>query len=624
MNALARVRQFGSKFAAAWTRQWSVVRPALLFLGKHWPVLALVALNLGAALFVGIDLRRRLAPQVAQPPQGAAESAPTPLPTPIPPPTRAPLATSTPRPTAPLPTVSPPPQAAGLPTVLVSGDRFAYEPGFYTAQVQDFLQAQGSVLAAAPIAVGQDTDSFAHALVGHCIRYGLNPKVLLTLIEIESGLVRRSAGDTRWAFGYRNAAWGGLDLQLQWAAYTLADGFREGGEREAPLLTDGTLAPIPGEANAATQSVLRMLAYTVDAERFSQLRSDGPGSFVATYRELFGEDPRLPLPATESAAGRPFLHLPFRGSAPVSSYFDHEYPIFRSNGTILPYSGERGYQSYDGHDGWDYVLAAGTPVLAAAPGQVAFAGTLDTLCPTPAGLVVLDHGNGYRTLYWHLQSVEVREGTAVASGERLGTVGSTGCSSGPHLHFGVEYMGRDTDPYGWCGSAAVPEDPWPAHPAGTASDWLWLDFPSPCPVPAAAVIVDDRGERFTPSPALWYEAPVGHQGHAFWAVAVDQAGVSTHRGVWRPELPAAGYYFLYAYIPWYDTGRPDTAQARYQVNHANGKTTVTLDQAHSTGLWAPLGEFYFNADGRGYVYLDEVTGETDTSVWFDAIVWVKR
>ncbi len=622
MDAIAWVRQLWSRLAAALTRQWSAARPAARRLGRHWPLIVLIALNVSAALWTGIDLGRRLVPQTTPPPQGAAESVPTPLPTPIPPPTRLPLPTATPRPTALRPTATP--QAAGLPAILVAGDRFAYEPDFYAAEVQAFLEAQGSALASARVAAGKDTDTFAHALVGHCIRYGLNPKVLLTLIEIESGLVRRGAGEIGWAFGYRNAAWQGLDRQLQWAAYTLADGFREGSDREAPLLTDGTLAPIPGETNAATQAVLRLLTYTVDAARFSQLRSDGPGSFVATYRELFGEDPRLPLPASAAPDGRPFLHLPFRGTAPISSYFDHEYPIFRSNGTILPYSGERGYQSYDGHDGWDYVLAAGTPVLAAAPGRVVFAGTLDTLCPTPAGLVVLDHGNGYRTLYWHLQDVEAQEGAGVASGERLGTVGSTGCSSGPHLHLGVEFMGRDTDPYGWCGSSAVPEDPWPAHPAGTASRWLWLDFPSPCPVPAAAIIVDDRGERFTASPALWYEAPVGHQDHAFWAIAVDQAGASTHRGVWRPELPEAGYYFLYAYIPWYDTGRPDTAQAHYQVNHANGKTPVTLDQAHSTGLWAPLGEFYFNAGGRGYVYLDEITGDAGTSVWFDAVVWVKK
>lgn len=594
---------------------------AMRFFQKQGLLLLLIGLNLAAALLFGVDLARRLAPPALA--RGAAE--PSPVPTMVPPPTARTYPTSTPHPTAPLPTATSLPQAAGLPEILVADDRFAFEPDFYAAEVQALLEQQGSVLAAAKVAAGKEEDAFAHALVGHCIRYGLNPKVMLALIEVESGLVSGRGGpDEKWAFGYRDTQWQGLDMQLQWAAFTLADGFRESEDEETPLLTDGTLAPIPGEANAATQAVLRLLSYTADAKRFSVLRSDGPGSFVAAYQQLFGQDPRLPLGDGWEPTRQPFLHLPFRGAAPVSSYFDHEYPIFRSNGAILPYSGERGYQSYDGHDGWDYALSAGTPVLAAAAGRVVFAGRLDTLCATPAGLVVLDHGNGYRTLYWHLQGVEAREGTQAAAGQRLGTVGSTGCSSGPHLHLSVEFLGRDTDPYGWCGSTEVPEDPWASHPAGTSSHWLWLDFPSPCPLPANAVVVDDKGPLFSTSPALWYEAPVGHADHAFWVLAVAEARQSTHRAVWRPQLPVAGYYFLYAYVPWYDTGHPDTTRARYHVRHSSGESTVTVDQAHNTGLWVPLGEFYFGANGKEYVYLDEVTGETDTTVWFDALVWVRK
>jgi len=593
----------------------------LMVVQRRWPLILLIALNLGAALFVGVDLNRRLRAPAA--PQGAAEPSPAPVPTMIPPPTALVYPTALPTPVPPTPTA--PPRPAGLPETLVAADRFTFEPDYYAAEVQAFLEARGSVLAQATFPLGAGEDTFAHALVGHCIRYSLNPKVLLALIEVESGLVRGgAAGETQWALGYRDAKWQGLELQLQWAAYTLADGFRQAGAKETPLLTDGTLAPIPGEADAATQSILRLLSYTADAERFAVLRSDGPGSFVAAYQELFGEDPRLPLGDSWEPARRPFLQMPFLGAALVTSYFDHEYPTFRSNGTILPYSGERGYQSYDGHDGWDYALAAGTPVQAAAAGRVAFAGFLDTLCATPAGLVVLDHGGGYRTLYWHLQTIAAPEGTAVAAGETIGTVGSTGCSTGPHLHLSVEFLGRDTDPYGWCGSLDVPDDPWAAHPAGTKSLWLWQGFPSPCPLPAAAVVVDDQDPRFAPSPALWYEAPVGHAGHAFWSPSAANAHVSTHRAVWRPELPATGYYFLYAYVPWYDTGRPDTTQARYQVRHASGETAVTVDQAHNTGLWVPLGEFYFNANDKEYVYLDEVTGEENRTVWFDAVVWVKK
>jgi murein DD-endopeptidase MepM/ murein hydrolase activator NlpD len=588
---------------------------------KRAPLAVLIGLNVAAAVLVTVDLSRRLAPPAR--PHGAGAAEVLRVPTMVPAPTARPI-TPPPSPTPAPPTPSPTPTLGNLTNVLVAGDRFTYEPDFYGGQIQAFLEQQGSVLAQATVPLGEDRDTFAHALAGHCIRYGLNPKVLLALLEIQAGLVRKPAAtaeELQWAFGYPDPLWQGLDRQLQWATATLADGFREAAEGGTPVLTDGTLAPIPGEANAATRAILRLLAYTADTERFSRLRSSGAGSFVQTYRELFGEDPRLPLQAPEPA-DQPFLWPPLSGAAPISSYFDHEYPIFRQNGSLLAYSGERGYQSYDGHDGWDYAVDGGTPVLAAAAGRVAFAGWLDTLCQTPAGLVVVDHGQGYRTLYWHLQSITVAEGTEVGQGSQLGTVGSTGCSSGPHLHLGVQFLGRDTDPYGWCGSSEVPQDPWASHPAGTVSRWLWADRPSPCPVPARAIVVDDQGAQF--GQAIWHEAPVGYAGNAFWAATIVDSRQSTHRAVWNPDLPEAGLYYLYAYIPYYDTGRPDTSQARYHVHYSSGEATVVVDQASSTGLWVPLGEFSFAKGARGYVYLDESTGEPDTTVWFDAIVWVKE
>lgn len=594
--------------------------------GKIWrrvSLIGLVLVNVATAAFVVVDLRRRLA--AAQMPQGASEVLPTP--TMVPPPTSVPATRPDPDPTMPPATVPLEWPHRAFPSTLIADDRFAYAD-LYAAEIQDFLEGQDSALARISLSVGpEEEDAFAHALSGHCIRYGLNPKVLLALLEVQSGAVRRadlSKEELNWAFGYEDPQWEGLDLQVQWATFLLADGFRGEEQGEMPLLTDGTLAPIPGEANAATQSLLRLLAYTTDAAGFARLRSDGAGSFVATYRDLFQEDPRMPLELSWEPTRQPFLWPPFSGAAPISARFDHEYPIFRENGSLVSYSGDRGQQSYDGHDGWDYVLPAGSPVLAAAAGRVVFAGMLDTLCPTPAGLVVIDHGRGYRSLYLHLQRIDVEEGQSLERGERVGTVGSTGCSSGPHLHFGVQFLGRDTDPYGWCGSATMPVDPWSIHPAGVASRWLWADHPSPCPVPAEAVVVDDGDERFGQSPALWYEAPVGYGDHAFWAVAVEEAQESTHRVVWRPEIPSTGRYFLYAFIPWYDTGRPDSSKARYRIRHAGGETTVTVDQALSAGMWAPLGTFSFFEGSKGYVYLDDVTADAGTTVWFDVIVWVRE
>lgn len=95
------------------------------------------------------------------------------------------------------------------------------------------------------------------------------------------------------------------------------------------------------------------------------------------------------------------------------------------------------------HAGLDFLAAAGTPVGAAAPGLVTFAG------PSPGGwgnLVVVAHGDGVRTLYAHLATVELAVGDRVAIGGVVGRVGATGRASGPHLHFEVRVRGAAVDP----------------------------------------------------------------------------------------------------------------------------------------------------------------------------------
>ena len=95
------------------------------------------------------------------------------------------------------------------------------------------------------------------------------------------------------------------------------------------------------------------------------------------------------------------------------------------------------------HAGVDFPAGAGTAVLAAAPGRVVYAGW------RPGGfgrVVMLAHGGGVRTLYAHLARVDVRLGARVERGMRIGLVGSTGRSSGPHLHFEVRLSGAAVDP----------------------------------------------------------------------------------------------------------------------------------------------------------------------------------
>ena len=62
-------------------------------------------------------------------------------------------------------------------------------------------------------------------------------------------------------------------------------------------------------------------------------------------------------------------------------------------------------------------------------------------------MIMIDHGNGYQTLYAHLSAVSVRCGSSVYQGSVIGSAGSTGNSTGPHLHFEVRFMGGFLNPH---------------------------------------------------------------------------------------------------------------------------------------------------------------------------------
>jgi len=94
------------------------------------------------------------------------------------------------------------------------------------------------------------------------------------------------------------------------------------------------------------------------------------------------------------------------------------------------------------HHGLDIVARTGMPVVASAPGVVVKSG-YESLY---GNLVIVDHGAGYRTAYAHLSSRSVEEGAFVNRGEELGKVGSTGRSTGPHLHYEVRVNGLPVNP----------------------------------------------------------------------------------------------------------------------------------------------------------------------------------
>ena len=94
------------------------------------------------------------------------------------------------------------------------------------------------------------------------------------------------------------------------------------------------------------------------------------------------------------------------------------------------------------HGGLDIAAPHGTPVYAAMKGKVIFAGRAGGY----GKLVILEHGWGYRTFYGHLSKIRVKKGQIVYTAGFLGNVGSTGRSTGPHLHFEIRRKGRFYNP----------------------------------------------------------------------------------------------------------------------------------------------------------------------------------
>jgi murein DD-endopeptidase MepM/ murein hydrolase activator NlpD len=103
-----------------------------------------------------------------------------------------------------------------------------------------------------------------------------------------------------------------------------------------------------------------------------------------------------------------------------------------------PFSGARSF-----HTGIDIGVDMGTPVRAAMEGSVSEVGYNSSF----GNYVIIYHHAGWMTLYGHLQTVSVKQGQRIASGQRIAYSGNTGYSTGPHLHFSVYKNGRTVNPY---------------------------------------------------------------------------------------------------------------------------------------------------------------------------------
>ena len=129
-----------------------------------------------------------------------------------------------------------------------------------------------------------------------------------------------------------------------------------------------------------------------------------------------------------------------------------------SGGRISTIYGVRRY--YNGkfannyfHRGVDYAGAQGSPIVAPAGGRVALVGREAQGFRVHGNVVGIDHGQGLTSIFMHLSRINVKEGDMIKPGQVIGTTGSTGASTGPHLHWGLYVNGKAVDPAPWRNTA---------------------------------------------------------------------------------------------------------------------------------------------------------------------------
>jgi murein DD-endopeptidase MepM/ murein hydrolase activator NlpD len=176
---------------------------------------------------------------------------------------------------------------------------------------------------------------------------------------------------------------------------------------------------------------MRIAAQEAESARIAAALALQQAAQLATQQAAASPPPTGPTaPQTERRSGAVTFVDPLPGYATGSPYGWRRHPIL-------------GYQRL--HTGVDIPAPSGTPIRAAADGMVLSAGPRGGYGNT----VIIDHGSSMATLYAHQSDINVAPGQTVQAGDVIGEVGSTGLSTGPHLHLEVRIGGTPVDPLGY-------------------------------------------------------------------------------------------------------------------------------------------------------------------------------
>lgn len=196
-----------------------------------------------------------------------------------------------------------------------------------------------------------------------------------------------------------------------------------------PLSLWGTL---PDGTLLAHQQMVRIYSGNYPYEKLTNIPSE------TVNEELSASESDLLNSVTESAD--PKKRWTGQFGSPVPEVFSECWPSLYGNRRSFNGSGFKYF-----HSGLDFCGSLGQDIYAAAPGRVVYTGNLKI----HGGTTVIDHGWGIYTLYAHQSQILVEKGAHVGGGDLIGQVGTTGRSTGPHLHWEVWVGGVQVDPLDW-------------------------------------------------------------------------------------------------------------------------------------------------------------------------------
>lgn len=224
----------------------------------------------------------------------------------------------------------------------------------------------------------------------------------------------------------------------------------ENKHREASELEDiaaDSLAKADAAADKAAKAKSQVDALVAQESAALKAAEDDRAAVKKQYDELRAEQIRI-ANASKKAS---------KGSGDPQATGPLSWPLpGRSAGGGVGWRIHPVYKYKSCHTGVDISAPSGTPIKSAGSGVV-----LTARWSTAYGnMLMIDHGGGLVTMYAHLTSFAVGNGAAVGNGQVIGYVGSTGWSTGPHLHFEVHVNGVPHNPMGWFGASRTPVSCW--------------------------------------------------------------------------------------------------------------------------------------------------------------------